>query len=92
MTSRISKSTAANAGRVARNSVDAHIGARLRQRRVSEGWPAALIAKELNIDAKVWAGYERGDREVPGLVLFKASRLLRVYIGDFFTAGTSYRP
>ena len=66
------------------NNVDAHVGARLRDRRMAIGMSQERLGQQLGIAFQQVQKYERGVNRISASRLFQIARELDVPVGHFF--------
>lgn len=66
------------------NSVNAHVGRRLRQTRVARGTSLQALATAIDVSYQQLSKFERGENRVSASALFKLARALNVEFGFFF--------
>jgi transcriptional regulator with XRE-family HTH domain len=71
-------------GRIFMNSIDSHIGARLRQKRFQSRLTVASLACRIGIDGAQLLRYENGQERIPAQVLLKFCRVLEISISHLF--------
>lgn len=71
--------------------VDAHVGARMRDRRKGQGLSQTALAAELGVAFQQVQKYEKGRNRVSASVLWRAAEALDVEVGYFFE-GLKGRP
>lgn len=78
------------------NSIDMHVGGRLRMRRMMIGMSQERLGHELGVTFQQIQKYEKGTNRIGASRLFDMSRVLEVEIGYFFeglgTADRASRP
>lgn len=66
------------------NSVDMHIGSRVRIRRTSRGVSEQELSKLLGIERSNLAAYETGEQRITASLLFRIAKVLDVRADYFF--------
>ena len=66
------------------NRIDAHIGARIRERRKEIKVTQSALADHLNVTFQQVQKYERGANRVAGSTLWLTAKHLKVPVGYFF--------
>ncbi len=66
------------------DTIDAHVGMRIRQRRNLLGLTQGDIAEKLNIRYQQVQKYERGQNRVAASTLFQLSKILQIPVNFFF--------
>ena len=81
---RTSMSVAAKRSRAQANTVDTHVGQRIRDRRNESGMSQTEVANALGVTFQQVQKYERGTNRVGASRLFDLSRILSVPVQYFF--------
>ncbi|WP_294641189.1 helix-turn-helix transcriptional regulator [uncultured Aureimonas sp.] len=66
------------------NSVNAHVGRRLRQARIARGISLQELARTIDVSYQQLSKFERGENRVSASALFRLSRALDVELRFFF--------
>ena len=66
------------------------IGARLREIREVSDYTIEELARELNIDPEVYAGYEKNGKDVPISVIYEISQKFKVDFNEIITGNTAW--
>ena len=89
----VAQETAGKAGRVSRtDAVDAHVGQRIRARRVVMGFSQEKLANALGLTFQQVQKYEKGANRVGASRLFDLARVLEVPVAYFFDGLPAARP
>ena len=88
MTARVAsrRTEAARRGRGKSTEVDAHVGKRIRQRRLLLGLTQQKLAEAVGVSFQQLQKYERGTNRVGAGTLFDLARVLDVPVSYFFAA------
>ena len=73
-----------NSTRIAAQKVDAHVGERIRARRVEMGLTQSDLALKLDLSYQQMQKYETGGNRISAGRLWQLSKILQVDIGYFF--------
>jgi transcriptional regulator with XRE-family HTH domain len=89
----VAQETAGKDGRTSRtDAVDAHVGQRIRARRVVMGFSQEKLANALGLTFQQVQKYEKGANRVGASRLFDLARVLEVPVAYFFDGLPSARP
>lgn len=70
---------------ICENSVDAHIGFKIRKAREERRWGEQAFAKKLNIPVCLLIELERGSKRLEPKLLFRILKLLSIDMRDLFS-------
>jgi transcriptional regulator with XRE-family HTH domain len=66
------------------NPIDVHVGARLRQRRLTRGVSQEKLGEQLGVTFQQIQKYEKGSNRIGASRLFEVSRILDIPVGYFY--------
>ncbi|MEM8878287.1 MAG: helix-turn-helix transcriptional regulator [Pseudomonadota bacterium] len=66
------------------NPIDVHVGARLRQRRVTRGVSQERLGEQLGVTFQQIQKYEKGSNRIGASRLFEIARFLDIPVGYFY--------